>query len=31
LRLHFNRSQVEGIMGANWLAFLDRSLPKSLR
>jgi membrane dipeptidase len=27
LRLHFNRSQVEGIMGGNWLAFLDRSLP----
>ena len=27
LRLHFNRSQVEGIMGANWLAFLERSLP----
>jgi membrane dipeptidase len=29
LRLHFNRSQVEGIMGANWLAFLERSLPES--
>lgn len=27
LRLHFNRAQVEGIMGANWLAFLSRSLP----
>ena len=27
LRLHFNRSQVEGIMGNNWLAFLGRSLP----
>jgi membrane dipeptidase len=27
LRLHFNRSQVEGIMGWNWLAFLERSLP----
>ena len=27
LRLHFNRTQVEGIMGANWLAFLERSLP----
>ena len=27
LRLHFNRSQVEGIMGANWLGFLERSLP----
>ncbi len=27
LRLHFNRAQVEGIMGGNWLAFLERSLP----
>jgi len=27
LRLHFNRSQVEGIMGGNWLAFLSRSVP----
>src|SRR5438105_13714638 len=27
LRLHFNRAQVEGIMGANWLAFLERTLP----
>jgi microsomal dipeptidase-like Zn-dependent dipeptidase len=27
LRLHFNRPQVEGIMGGNWLAFLERSLP----
>ena len=27
LRLHFNRSQVDGIMGGNWLAFLERSLP----
>jgi membrane dipeptidase len=27
LRLHFNRSEVEGIMGGNWLAFLERSLP----
>ena len=27
LRLHFNRSQVDGIMGTNWLAFLERSLP----
>ena len=27
LRLHFNRSQVEGIMGSNWLGFLERSLP----
>jgi membrane dipeptidase len=28
LRLHFNRAQVEGIMGGNWLAFLARSLPQ---
>jgi microsomal dipeptidase-like Zn-dependent dipeptidase len=28
LRLHFNRSQVEGIMAANWLAFLERALPE---
>ncbi|HKC18147.1 MAG TPA: membrane dipeptidase, partial [Candidatus Dormibacteraeota bacterium] len=27
LRLHFNRTQVDGIMGANWLDFLARSLP----
>jgi membrane dipeptidase len=27
LRLHFNRVQVEGIMGGNWLDFLSRSLP----
>ena len=27
LRLHFNRSQVDGIMSTNWLGFLDRSLP----
>jgi membrane dipeptidase len=27
LRLHFNRAQVEGIMGGNWLEFLERSLP----
>ena len=27
LRLHFNRAQVDGIMGGNWLAFLERSLP----
>ena len=27
LRLHFNRTQVEGIMGGNWLDFLSRSLP----
>ena len=28
LRLHFNRAQVEGIMGNNWLEFLSRSLPQ---
>jgi membrane dipeptidase len=27
LRRHFSASQVEGIMGTNWLAFLGRSLP----
>jgi membrane dipeptidase len=27
LRLHFSKTQVEGIMGDNWLAFLERSLP----
>ncbi len=27
LRQHFNASQVEGIMGTNWLEFLERSLP----
>jgi len=27
LRLHFSRAQVEGIMGGNWLAFLERALP----
>jgi membrane dipeptidase len=27
LRRHFNRAQVDGIMGGNWLAFLGRSLP----
>jgi membrane dipeptidase len=27
LRRHFNRAQVEGIMGGNWLEFLSRSLP----
>jgi membrane dipeptidase len=27
LRLHFNRAQVDGIMGNNWLEFLSRSLP----
>jgi membrane dipeptidase len=28
LRLHFNQTQVDGIMGDNWLRFLERSLPK---
>jgi membrane dipeptidase len=28
LRLHFNRPQVEGVMGGNWLDFLFRSLPR---
>ncbi len=27
LRRHFNSAQVDGIMGANWLDFLGRSLP----
>ncbi|HXI94617.1 MAG TPA: membrane dipeptidase, partial [Candidatus Acidoferrum sp.] len=27
LRAHFSRAQVEGVMGENWLNFLDRSLP----
>lgn len=27
LRKHFSRAQVEGIMGGNWLEFLERSLP----
>jgi membrane dipeptidase len=27
LRAHFNRRQVEGVMGENWLEFLSRSLP----
>ena len=27
LRRHFSRTQVEGIMGENWLEFLARSLP----
>jgi len=30
LRRHFNKTQVEGIMGNNWLSFLDRSLPEGL-
>ncbi len=28
LRRHFNSAQVEGIMGANWIEFLLRSLPE---
>jgi membrane dipeptidase len=28
LRLHFNQTQVDGIMGGNWLRFLERSLPE---
>jgi microsomal dipeptidase-like Zn-dependent dipeptidase len=28
LRLHFTQTQVEGIMGGNWLSFLERSLPE---
>ena len=28
LRMHFNKTQVEGIMGSNWLSFLERSLPE---
>ncbi len=31
LRLHFNRAQIEGIMGGNWLTFLERSLPSPLQ
>ena len=27
LRLHFNQTQVDGIMAGNWLSFLERSLP----
>ena len=27
LRKHFSRTQVEGIMGTNWLGFLSRALP----
>jgi len=27
LRAHFSRAQVEGVMGENWLEFLERSLP----
>jgi membrane dipeptidase len=29
LRRHFNRDQAEGIMGANWIEFLSRSLPSA--
>jgi membrane dipeptidase len=27
LRKHFSRAQVDGVMGANWIEFLSRSLP----
>ena len=27
LRRHFSKSQVDGVMGGNWLGFLSRSLP----
>ena len=27
LRKYFSRTQVEGVMGGNWLEFLERSLP----
>ena len=27
LRTHFSRTQVEGVMGTNWLGFLSRALP----
>lgn len=27
LRRHFSRAQVDGIMGENWIGFLERSLP----
>jgi membrane dipeptidase len=27
LRAHFSRTQIEGVMGENWLNFLDKSLP----
>jgi membrane dipeptidase len=29
LRLHFTQAQVDGVMGGNWLAFLERSLPQT--
>ena len=28
LRAHFSRTQVDGVMGENWLGFLSRSLPE---
>jgi membrane dipeptidase len=31
LRRHFSAAQVEGIMGANWIGFLLRSLPTATR
>ena len=27
LRKHLSKEQVDGVMGDNWLEFLDRSLP----
>jgi membrane dipeptidase len=30
LRAHFNRAQIDGIMGGNWLDFLGKSLPDDL-
>ena len=30
LRAHFSRAQIEGVMGENWLEFLERSLPSPL-
>ncbi len=27
LRAHFSRAQIDGVMGENWLRFLERSLP----
>lgn len=31
LRKHFSAAQVEGIMGTNWLDFLERSLPPPIK
>ena len=31
LRVHFNRAQVDGVMGGNWLEFLGRALPEGHR